>query len=270
MTAPLRGSGARCCSTTTSRRRTSSHHTTPALFRLAALGREELQSLAGARRPGARRLDFNRRELEELGFDDTGVLPIAVDTERITRRARRVRRSTDPRRRADQHPLRRPHRPQQENRGSHQAGRALQALRGRPIPLHLRRALRRVPTLLRAGAGADRAVSKCCRTGSGSPVRSPTRTGDVLPQVRRVHLAERARRVLRAAARGDGRGRAGARLRADGGPDTLGGAGVQFAPKDLEFAAELLGELVYDDGSRGCSRASAAACSRSHRADFAM
>ena len=30
-------------------------------------------------------------------------------------------------------------------------------------------------------------------------------------------------------------------------PDTLGGAGVQFAPKDLEYAAELLGELAYND-----------------------
>ena len=33
-------------------------------------------------------------------------------------------------------------------------------------------------------------------------------------------------------------------------PDTLGGAGLQFAPKDLEFAAELLGELTYDDPLR--------------------
>ena len=33
-------------------------------------------------------------------------------------------------------------------------------------------------------------------------------------------------------------------------PDTLGGAGVQFAPKDLEFAAELLGELAYNDELR--------------------
>ena len=33
-------------------------------------------------------------------------------------------------------------------------------------------------------------------------------------------------------------------------PDTLGGAGVQFAPKDLEVAAELLGALAYDDGLR--------------------
>jgi hypothetical protein len=33
-------------------------------------------------------------------------------------------------------------------------------------------------------------------------------------------------------------------------PDTLGGAGVQFAPKDLEHAAELLGELAYNDTLR--------------------
>lgn len=32
--------------------------------------------------------------------------------------------------------------------------------------------------------------------------------------------------------------------------DTLGGAGVQFAPKDLEYAAELLGELAYNDRLR--------------------
>jgi glycosyltransferase involved in cell wall biosynthesis len=33
-------------------------------------------------------------------------------------------------------------------------------------------------------------------------------------------------------------------------PDTLGGAGVQFAPKDIEFAAELLGQLAFDDDFR--------------------
>jgi glycosyltransferase involved in cell wall biosynthesis len=29
-------------------------------------------------------------------------------------------------------------------------------------------------------------------------------------------------------------------------PETLGGAGIVFAPKDLELAAELLGSLAYD------------------------
>jgi glycosyltransferase involved in cell wall biosynthesis len=33
-------------------------------------------------------------------------------------------------------------------------------------------------------------------------------------------------------------------------PDTLGGAGVQFAPKDYEHAAELLGMLAFDDAVR--------------------
>jgi glycosyltransferase involved in cell wall biosynthesis len=33
-------------------------------------------------------------------------------------------------------------------------------------------------------------------------------------------------------------------------PETLDGAGVQFSPKDLEYAAELLGMLVYDDAVR--------------------
>ena len=33
-------------------------------------------------------------------------------------------------------------------------------------------------------------------------------------------------------------------------PDTLGGAGVQFAPRDFEYAAELLGALAFDDRLR--------------------
>jgi len=33
-------------------------------------------------------------------------------------------------------------------------------------------------------------------------------------------------------------------------PDTLGGAGIQFAPKDLEYAAELMGMLAFEDHPR--------------------
>jgi len=33
-------------------------------------------------------------------------------------------------------------------------------------------------------------------------------------------------------------------------PETLGGAGMAFAPKDLEYAAELLGRLIYDQPLR--------------------
>jgi glycosyltransferase involved in cell wall biosynthesis len=33
-------------------------------------------------------------------------------------------------------------------------------------------------------------------------------------------------------------------------PETLGGSGVQFFPKDMEYAAELLGTLAFDDAVR--------------------
>jgi len=61
----------------------------PALFRLAALGRRELQSLAGRVDLALGDSEFNRQELAALGFAPTGVLPIAVDTERITGAPRR-------------------------------------------------------------------------------------------------------------------------------------------------------------------------------------
>jgi glycosyltransferase involved in cell wall biosynthesis len=69
------------------------HNITPAaffapydatLFRLAALGRRELATLVGRVDLALGDSEFNRQELETLGFGRTGVLPIAVDTERIT------------------------------------------------------------------------------------------------------------------------------------------------------------------------------------------
>jgi L-malate glycosyltransferase len=56
----------------------------PQLFRLAALGRQELKSLVGNVDLALGDSDFNRQELEEMGFAPTGVFPIAVDTERLT------------------------------------------------------------------------------------------------------------------------------------------------------------------------------------------
>jgi glycosyltransferase involved in cell wall biosynthesis len=56
----------------------------PGLFRLAALGRRELATLAGRVDLALGDSDFNRRELEALGFERTGVMPIAVNTARIT------------------------------------------------------------------------------------------------------------------------------------------------------------------------------------------
>ena len=69
------------------------HNITPAsffapydagLFRLAAIGRQELRSLVGHVDLALGDSDFNRQELEDLGFEPTGVMPIAVNTERIT------------------------------------------------------------------------------------------------------------------------------------------------------------------------------------------
>ena len=73
------------------------HNLTPAaffapydasLFRLAALGRQELARLAGSVDLALGDSEYNRRELESLGFGPTGVFPIAVDTSRITRPVR--------------------------------------------------------------------------------------------------------------------------------------------------------------------------------------
>jgi glycosyltransferase involved in cell wall biosynthesis len=61
----------------------------PGLFRLAALGRRELATLAGYVDLALGDSDFNRRELVALGFERTGVMPIAVDTDRITGAPRR-------------------------------------------------------------------------------------------------------------------------------------------------------------------------------------
>ena len=56
----------------------------PGLFRLAALGRRELATLAGRIDLALGDSEFNRRELEALGFAPTGVMPIAVNTGRLT------------------------------------------------------------------------------------------------------------------------------------------------------------------------------------------
>jgi glycosyltransferase involved in cell wall biosynthesis len=74
------------------------HNITPAgffapydagLVRLASLGRRELKTLAGRVDLALGDSEFNRRELEELGFAPTGVLPIAVNTGRVTGSSRR-------------------------------------------------------------------------------------------------------------------------------------------------------------------------------------
>ena len=61
----------------------------PGLFRLAALGRKELQTLVGRVDLALGDSAFNRQELDDLGFAPTGVFPVAVNTARITAAPRR-------------------------------------------------------------------------------------------------------------------------------------------------------------------------------------
>lgn len=56
----------------------------PAIARLTVLGRRELASLVGRVDLAVGVSEYNRLELEELGFDPTGVLPLLVDTARLT------------------------------------------------------------------------------------------------------------------------------------------------------------------------------------------
>jgi len=55
----------------------------PDIFRLATMGRRELASLSGRTDLALGDSEYNRRELEELGFAKTAVFPVAVDVGRI-------------------------------------------------------------------------------------------------------------------------------------------------------------------------------------------
>jgi len=56
----------------------------PDVFRIAALGRADLKTLAGATDLALGDSDYNRRELDALGFRSTGIFPIALNLDRIT------------------------------------------------------------------------------------------------------------------------------------------------------------------------------------------
>jgi glycosyltransferase involved in cell wall biosynthesis len=57
----------------------------PEIFRITALGRQDLATLTDSADLALGDSEYNRRELDELGFRRTGVLPIALNLERITR-----------------------------------------------------------------------------------------------------------------------------------------------------------------------------------------
>ena len=147
----------------------------PALFRLASLARQELATLVGRVDLALGVSEFNRRELETLGFRPTGVLPLAVDLSRITRPAERpaLEKILDdefvnflfvgriaPNKKIEDH-----------IRLAEHYKRYVDAY----LPVHLRRPLRRRAALLFDDSRADVRVPAARTSASSSPVRSPTR-----------------------------------------------------------------------------------------------
>ena len=249
------------------------HNLTPAhffapwdagLFRLMTLGRQELATLAGRVDLALGDSDYNRRELETLGFARTGVMPIAVDTRRITeaRRLPVLERTLDD-------------------------GLANILFVGRMVPQ------KKIEDLLKLGEHYKRYVDTeyrflfVGRTDGVPAYYAALRemvTRYQLPAQRFVftgkvpddELATYYRMADAYVSLSEHEGfcvplveamAADVPILAYGAaavPETLGGAGVTFTPKDLEHAAELLGLLVYDDGLR----ASVLAGQRCRLADF--
>ena len=224
----------------------------PAIARLAWLGRQELATLVDRVDLAFGVSEYNREELDDLGFDETMVVPLLVDTARLTDAPPCPRAGPVARRRTGEHPLRGPAGPEQEDRRPHQAGRALQALRGRVLSFHFRRARRCRSAVRPRDPGDGAGSSRCCPSGSGS--RGRCRIIELAAYYRHAHLYvslsehEGFCAPLVEAMAMDVPILAYAAAAV---PETLGGAGVLFDPKDLEVAAELAGQLIYDERLSG-------------------
>jgi glycosyltransferase involved in cell wall biosynthesis len=222
----------------------------PALFRLAALGRRELASLVGHVDLALGDSEYNRQELESLGFSPTGVFPIAVNTARITQ------------------PVRRPALEHILDDGLVNFLFVGRIAPNKKIEDHLRLAevykryvdayyrfifvgrfdvVPRYYSMIRAlmseyrflddrfvftGPVPDEELAVYYRHAAVY-ISLSEHEGFCVPLVEAMAADVPVMAYAAAAV-----------------PDTLGGAGVQFAPKDLEFAAELLGQLAFDDDLR--------------------
>jgi glycosyltransferase involved in cell wall biosynthesis len=236
----------------------------PALFRLASLGREELKTLAGHCDLALGDSGYNRDELDALGFERTGVFPIAVDTARITQ------------------PVRRPALERMLDDGLVNFLFVGRIAPNKKIEDHIRLAevykryidayyrfifvgrfdvVPRYYSMIRALMSEYRFLNdRFVFTGHVSDeelavyyrhaavyISLSEHEGFCVPLIESMAADVPVMAYAAAAV-----------------PDTLGGAGVLFAPKDLEFAAELLAQLTFDDDLR----ASVIAGQRRRLADF--
>jgi glycosyltransferase involved in cell wall biosynthesis len=222
----------------------------PTLFRLAWLAREELATLIGRVDLALGVSDYNRQELDALGFTETGVLPLAVDTSRVTRRVERpaLEKILDddcvnflfvgriaPNKRIEDHIKLAEH----YKRYVDAFYRFIFVGRYDAVP--------RYYSTIRALMSEYRLLNE--RFVFAGPV--PDEELAVYYQHAAVYVSlsehEGFCAPLLEAMAADVPILAYAAAAV---PETLGGAGVQFAPKDLEQAAELLGSLAFDDDLR--------------------
>jgi glycosyltransferase involved in cell wall biosynthesis len=236
----------------------------PALFRLASLGRQELATLVGHVDLALGDSEYNRRELAELGFNPTGVFPIAVDTARVTRAVRLPALETilddglvnflfvgrvAPNKKIEDHIKL----AEVYKRYVDAYYRFIFVGRYDVVPRYyaMIRGLMADYRLLHdrfvfTGPVPDDELAAYYRHAAVY-ISLSEHEGFCVPLVEAMAADVPVLAYAAAAV-----------------PDTLGGAGVQFAPKDLEIAAELLGQLAFDD----TTRAAVIAGQRRRLADF--
>ncbi len=236
------------------------HNVTPAhffapydanIFRLAAVSREDLKTLAGHTDVALGDSEYNRQELEAMGFSNTGVFPIAIDTARIT---------SAPRLPALEHTLQEdgflnflfvgrivPNKKIEDHiklaehykRYVDESYRFVFVGRTDAVPRYYNAiqaliAQYRMPPgrFLFTGPVPDSDLATYYRVASVY-ISLSEHEGFCVPLLEAMAADVPVMAFAATAV-----------------PDTLGGAGVQFVPKDLEYAAELLGELAYNDTLR--------------------
>ena len=222
----------------------------PEVFRIAALGRQDLASLVGHVDLALGVSEYNRRELERLGFGVTGVLSIALDLGRITR--------------APAHPV------LERLLGD---GLTNFLFVGRIVPNKRIEDIVRLAEMYKRYIDANYRFIFVGRT-DGMPryyatVRALVAELDMLPErfvfagpVPDWELAAYYRTASVYLCLSEHEGFCVPLLEAMAADvpvfayessavdDTLGGAGVCWSPKDLEYAAELLGQLAFDPEMR--------------------
>ena len=235
------------------------HNITPAhffapydagMFRIAALGRTELQTLTGHIDLALGDSEYNRRELAAVGFSRTGVMPILVDTERLTNAPRvpTLERMLDdgptnilfvgriaPNKKLEDHIRLAEH----YKRYVDSDYRFIFVGRTNAVPRYHSALLALIAEyempegrFLFTGQVTDAELATYYRMASAY-VSLSEHEGFCVPLVEAMATGVPVLAFGAAAV-----------------PETLSGAGICFTPKDLERAAELLGLLVYDDKLR--------------------